>query len=108
MADSINLSQELINDLLASIGKHEPDAQKDMLVNLQYLAAVAGYLAADYPGPASERDELLEHLHAFMKHVCDDRANSQQANEPQAAQAAAPKGKSVATDDPAVGIWKPE
>ena len=109
MADSINLSQDLINDLMAVIGKYEADAGKDMMISIQYLVAVAGYLSADYPGPAAERDELLEHLHAFMKHVCDDRANSkQQPGQPAQAAAAPVAGKSVATDDPAVGIWKPE
>jgi hypothetical protein len=110
MADSINLSQELINDLLAAIQKHEAEASQDMMINIQYLVAVAGYLSADYPGPAAERDELIEHLHSFMKHVCDDRANSKQsASQPaQAAAPAAVPGKSVATDDPAVGIWKPD
>ncbi|MGD8927174.1 MAG: hypothetical protein PVG20_09995 [Thioalkalispiraceae bacterium] len=112
MSDSISLSQELINSLLQSIAQHDPNAQQDMMVNIQYLVAVAGYLSADYPGPANERDELLDHLHAFMKHVCDDRANSkQQPAQQQTAQAATPDlpaGKSVATDDPAVGIWKPE
>jgi len=112
MSDSISISQELINNLLQSISQHEASAQQDMMVNIQYLVAVAGYLCADYPGSASERDELLEHLHAFMKHVCDDRANSQQqASAPASAQPESPDvpaGKSVETDDPAVGIWKPE
>jgi len=110
MSDGIKLSRELIDALLQTIGDHDAQAQQDMLINLQYLCAVAGYLAADYPGPTSERDELLEHLHAFMKHVCDDRANSQQAQQAPA-QAAAPAtaaGTSVPTDDPAVGIWKPD
>jgi hypothetical protein len=109
MSDGLKLSRELIDSLLHTIGQHDAEAHEDMLVNLQYLCAVAGYLAADYPGPASERDELLEHLHAFMKHVCDDRANKQ------APAQAAPsnpggtgQGTSVPTDDPAVGIWKPE
>jgi len=110
MSDDISLSRDLIDALLNTIGEHDAHARQDMLVNLQYLVAVAGYLAADYPGPASERDELLEHLHAFMKHVCDDRANSQQAAQTQApANAATPAaGKSVPTNDPAVGIWKPD
>ena len=110
MADSINLSQQLINDLLTAIRAHEPEASNDMMINIQYLVAVAGYLSAEYPGPAAERDELLEHLHAFMKHVCDDRVHStQQASQPkQAAAPTAVAGKSVPTDDPAVGIWKPE
>ncbi|MBI1424000.1 MAG: hypothetical protein GC149_11080 [Gammaproteobacteria bacterium] len=109
MAEGIQLSRELIDKLIGVIGQHDADAREDMLVNLQYLCAVAGYLAADYPGPASERDELLEHLHAFMKHVCDDRANQEAAPPAHtAAPSASAQGQSMATDDPAVGIWKPE
>ncbi len=110
MSGNISLSQELISDLLKRIVEHDSAAQEDMMVNIQYLVAVAGYLTADYPGPVSERDELLQQLSAFMKHVCDDRADSekpQAANAPTAAPDL-PAGKSVATDDPAVGIWKPE
>lgn len=107
MADGIQLSRELIENLLRTIGEHDPDAQQDMFISVQYLCAIAGYLAADYPGPASERDELLEQLHAFMKQVCDERADNQQPQKPAAPQAAT-AGKSVPTDDPAVGIWKPE
>ena len=110
MSDGINLSRELIDSLLDTIGEHDAEAREDMVVNLQYLSAVAGYLAADYPGPASERDELLEHLHEFMKHVCDQRAHKQQAQQTQASAPATPAvpGKSIPTDDPAVGIWKPD
>lgn len=106
MADGIKLSRDLIDKLIQTIGDHDPQAKEDMIINLQYLCAVTGYLAADYPGPASERDELLEHLYAFMKHVCDDRTDSEQQQQQQAAPAT--PGRSVATDDPAVGIWKPE
>jgi len=113
MSDGISLSQELITDLLQRIGQHDASAQQDMMVNLQYLVAVTGYLAADYPGSADERNELLEHLHAFTKHVCDERAQSNPAQQPaaQANPAAAPDspaGKSEPTNDPAVGIWKPD
>lgn len=108
MSQSISLSQQLVSDLLQVVANHDAEAQKDMMVSIQYLVAVAGYLSADYPGPASERDELLEHLHAFMKHVCDDRANSQQSAQSQGAAPSVPTGKSVPTDDPAVGIWKPD
>jgi len=108
MADDINLSRDLIDKLLHTIGEHDAEARQDMLINLQYLCAVSGYLAADYPGPASERDELLEHLHAFMKHVCDDRANKAAVPQTPSADAPAAAGKSTPTEDPAVGIWKPE
>lgn len=110
MSDGLKLSNDLINDLLNTIRKHDQQGSEDMMVSIQYLTAVAGYLCADYPGPAAERDELIEHLAAFMKHVCDDRAaGMQQQQSPQAATAPnIPAGKSDATDDPAVGIWKPE
>lgn len=108
MSEGISLSQELITSLLERIGEHDAQAQNDMMVNLQYLVAVTGYLAADYPGTVSERDELLSQLHAFMKHVCDEHAKSRQPAPSQAAEPDLPAGKSVATDDPAVGIWRPE
>jgi len=108
MSDGISLSQELVSNILQNIAQHDESAQQDMMVNVQYLVAIAGYLAADYPGPASERDEMLEHLHAFMKHVCDERAGSQQPSPAAAAATPDAAGSSIATDDPAVGIWKPE
>lgn len=109
MSDGISLSAELITDLLQSIGQHDASAQEDMMINLQYLVAVTGYLAADYPGSADERDDMLGQLSAFMQHVCEQRAESKQAPAaPQPASPAAPAGRSEATDDPAVGIWRPE
>lgn len=107
MSGSISLSQELISELLHTICKYDEAGKEDMMVNIQYLVAVAGYLTADYPGPADERDELLQHLHEFMKHVCDDRVNSQAPSAPEPSASPVPAGKSVPTDDPAVGIWKP-
>jgi len=110
MSEGIKLTQELMTDLISTIGKHDSEATQDMMVNIQYLAAIAGYLCADYPGPAAEREELLEHLFAFMKHVCNERIAGME--QPQTAEPesppSVPAGKSVPTDDPAVGIWKPE
>lgn len=110
MPDSLNLNQHLVENVLQLLAQHDAQAQQDMMINLQYLAAIIGYLSAAYPGSVSERDELLEHLHAFTKHVCDDHANRQQQQntQPQQAAPSIPQGKSVATDDPAVGICKPE
>ena len=106
--DSLQLSDEFISSLIEVIIRHDSRAETDMMLGLQYLAAVSGYIAAGYPGPAQERDALLGHLAAFTKHVTDDRAASlQQQQQTQQAQAT-PKGQSVATDDPSIGIWKPE
>ena len=107
--DSLQLSDELIADLIEVIVRHDNRTESDMMLGLQYLAAVTGYIAAGYPGPAQDRDALLEHLAAFTKHVTDDRAASLQQQQQQAPQEqATPKGHSVQTDDPAIGIWKPE
>jgi hypothetical protein len=108
MSDGITLSDELIGNLYNVIMQHDAAVEKNMMVALQYFAAVSGYMLADYPGSESEREELIEQLAAFTKHVAEDRANQQQKqNSPQQAPEAV-VGKSVATDDPAVGIWKPE
>ena len=110
MSEGIQLSEEMITKLINVIGEYDAEAQKDRIVVLQYLAAINGYLSADYPGPDAEREELLEHLAEFTRHVCNERVQSkqQQTAPQQAAQPDSPKGKSVPTDDPAVGIWKPE
>jgi len=107
--DSLQLSDELIADLIDVIVRHDNRTESDMMLGLQYLAAVTGYIAAGYPGPAQDRDALLEHLASFTKHVTDDRAASLQQQQQEAQQAqATPKGHSEQTDDPAIGIWKPE
>ena len=109
MAETLNLNKELITEMLQVIARYDDEANQDMMVNLQYLVAVAGYLAADYPGPATERDEILQHLHGLMKHVADEHAQSKQpaASQAQSAAPDLPKGHSEPTDDPAVGVWKP-
>ena len=79
-----------------------------MMVALQYFAAVSGYMLGDYPGSDEEREELIDQLAAFTKNVSGDRAQSQKAQQQAQTEAPAAAGNSVATDNPAVGIWKPE
>lgn len=107
MANDITLSDELINNLYGVICQHDESANQNMIVALQYFAAVSGYMLGDYPGPDDEREELIDQLAAFTKNVSADRAKAQKS-QAQQQQAPAAAGKSVATDDPAVGIWKPE
>jgi len=110
MSEGIQLSEEMISKVIDVISEYDAEAKQDRIVVLQYLAAINGFLSADYPGPAAEREELLAHLDQFTRHVCNERAQSQQqqGQPQQAAQPDLPNGKSVPTDDPAVGIWKPE
>lgn len=110
MSNDITLSDELVSNLYGVICQHDESAQKNMIVALQYFAAVSGYMLGDYPGPDEERDELIEQLATFTKDVSGDRAKGQKEQQAQPEQQEAPvvAGKSEATSDPAVGIWKPE
>ena len=109
MSNDITLSDQLIDNLYGVICQHDESAKQNMMVALQYFAAVSGYMLGDYPGSDEEREELIDQLAAFTKNVSGDRAQSQKAQEQaQTEQKEAPVGKSVETDNPAVGIWKPE
>jgi len=109
MANDITLSDQLIDNLYGVICQHDESAKQNMMVALQYFAAVSGYMLGDYPGSDEEREELIDQLAAFTKNVSGDRAKQQkQQAAPQQQAPAAVAGKSVATDNPAVGIWKPE
>jgi len=109
MANDITLSDQLIDNLYGVICQHDESAKQNMMVALQYFAAVSGYMLGDYPGSDEEREELIDQLAAFTKNVSGDRAKQQkQQAAPQQQAPTAVAGKSVATDDPAVGIWKPE
>lgn len=108
MSNDITMSDELIDNLYGVICQHDDAAKENMMVALQYFAAVSGYMLGDYPGSDAEREELIDQLAAFTKNVSADRAKSQKAQEQSGQEAPAVAGKSVATDDPAVGIWKPE
>ncbi len=109
MSEGIQLSEELISQVIDVIAEYDANAKEDRIVVMQYMAAINGFLSADYPGPDAERDELLEHLSEFSRYVCNERIQGQQSTTPeQTSQPDLPKGQSISTDDPAVGIWKPE
>ena len=107
MGKQIQLSSELLNNLFAAIAKHDKAVEEDLMVGLQYLSAVIGYFSAEYPGTEQDRNDLLAQLAAFSVDVANDRAESMQQQQSAAANVEMTKGKSVATEDPAVGIWKP-
>ena len=108
MSNDITLSDQLIDNLYGVICQHDESAKQNMMVALQYFAAVSGYMLGDYPGSDEEREELIDQLAAFTKNVSGDRAQSQNAQEQAQTEAPQVAGNSVATDNPAVGIWKPE
>lgn len=109
MSNDITLSDQLIDNLYGVICQHDESAKQNMMVALQYFSAVSGYMLGDYPGSDEEREELIDQLAAFTKNVSGDRAANQQKEQaPPSQDAPAVAGKSVETENPAVGIWKPE
>lgn len=109
MSEGIQLSDELISNIFQAIAAHDTAVEQDMMLGLQYLSAITGYLSAAFPGADHERDELLNQLAAFTRHVCDEQVAAAGKQEPQAAaEEMTVKGQSVETDDPAMGIWTPE
>jgi hypothetical protein len=91
MAD-LRLSQELIDNIQQTIVAVDPAAQ-DSSITLQYLAAVTGYiLGGQQDMPKNQKEDYLEQLNAFTKHVLDDVCK------PSVPAAAAAN---------AFGVWKP-
>ncbi len=87
----IQLSAELVSDLKATVVKHDPEAENDLLY-MQYLTAVSGFLLAHQDAPGMDKKSLLNDLCTFMGQVADqverDRAPPQPAAD-------------------AFGVWKP-
>ena len=53
MANDITLSDQLIDNLYGVVCQHDESAKQNMMVALQYFAAVSGYMLGDYPGSAA-------------------------------------------------------
>ena len=86
----LNLSMQLVNQMHESLIQHDANAQ-DPGVASQYLCAVVGCLLGQQGMPAQQKEEIIEQLFAFTRHVADDIAQQVAAPPPQAE----------------VGIWKP-
>lgn len=86
----LKLSPQLINQLHEFLIQHDAHAE-DPGVASQYLCAVVGCLLGQQNMPESQKQEILEHLFAFTRHVAEDIAEQMNAPPPQAE----------------VGIWKP-
>lgn len=107
--EGITLSDDLIHGIMNLVMDHDEAAAKDMVRALQTIAAVTGFLAADYPGPQEQRDALLDHLTEFARHVANEKAasaQSQQQAEPVITESAGNCEQS--NNNPAMGVWKPE
>lgn len=92
----LQLSAKLVGDLQNLLQEHDA-AAADPGVTSQYLCAVVGFLLGQQDMPAEQKNDVLNQLGAFMKHVSDDVESQKQ-------QAAAPPPPPT---QEAFGIWKP-
>ncbi len=89
----LQLSAELVRQLHQSLADHDDNAE-DPGVAAQYMAAIIGFLLGEQDMPDTQKEEILEQLFAFAKHVANDV--SQQKKAPPA-----PPPQN------AFGVWKP-
>ncbi|MFT5657460.1 MAG: putative tellurite resistance protein B-like protein [Gammaproteobacteria bacterium] len=85
----LNLSTLLVEQMHEFLIQHDENAQ-DPGVASQYMCAVVGCLLGKQEMQESEKEEIIEQLFAFTRHVAKDIAL--QVNAPPQAE---------------VGIWKP-
>ena len=86
----LNLSTQLVDQMHEFLIQHDENAQ-DPGVATQYMCAVVGCMLGKQEMPESQKEEILEQLFAFTRHVAEDIAQQMHAPPPQAE----------------VGIWKP-
>jgi len=73
----LQLSAKLVADIQQLLESHDPSAS-DPGVTSQYLCAVVGFLLGQQDMAAGQKEEVMEQLGAFMKHVADDVSRSNQ------------------------------
>ena len=91
---SLNLSRDLLQNLMRLLEEHDEQA-KEPLVAAQYLSALIGLLVGNQQRSDSEKQELLNELHSFSDHVCQDVSGRK------------PPPPPAADPSKAFGIWKP-
>ena len=94
MAD-LSLSTEIVNKVLEVIKEHD-STSSDQLVASQYLAAIIGFVVAKENFSDEQRNDVINELSSFIRHVADDIRGESNGTSP-----VAPAGDSF-------GIWKPE
>ena len=68
MSEELKLTQELIQDIQAAIGKHDANASDDM-ISVQYMAASIGFLVGHMNMSPAQENEVLDQLTAIEKHI---------------------------------------
>ena len=91
----LSLSTEIVNKVLEVIQEHD-STSSDQLVASQYLAAIIGFVVAKENFSDEQRNDVINELSSFIRHVADDIRGESSNAVPDA-----PAGESF-------GIWKPE
>ena len=99
MSDELKLSKELIDNIMKVVMAADSRA-RDPFIGSQYLTAIVGYVVGSSSIPEQEKNEIMDELSSFMRHVYEDVSQPQQQPAPAAAAPVAPPGS-------AFGIWKP-
>ncbi len=86
----LKLSTQLVEDMHQFLIQHDEQA-RDPGVASQYMCAVIGILLGEQEIPDTQKDDILEQMFAFTKHVATNVTQQMKAPPPQAE----------------VGIWKP-
>lgn len=87
----LQLSDQLIDAVQETLGAHDSKAREPG-VAIQYLAAIIGYRVGKLDMPAAGKEDVLEQLAAFTRHVMQDVARAD------------PPAPAPAQD--AFGIWR--
>ena len=90
--DGIQLSPQLMDELRQALAKQDPRTANDVLA-MQYLVAAAGMMLSDYENPQMNKENALQDLSGFMKHVFDYMEQQKDMQPP---------------PQEAFGVWKPE
>jgi len=93
----LQLSAKLVADIQALLQDHD-SAAADPGVTSQYLCAIVGFLLGQQDMPEAQKDEVMDQLGAFIKHVANDVGSQKQ----QAARPPAPPQQE------SFGIWRPK
>jgi len=89
--DGIQLSPQLMEDLREAMQKQDSRTTDDVLA-MQYLVAAAGMMLSELNNPQMDKNNALNDLAGFMKHVFD----YMEAQKPQ-----------MPPQQDAMGVWKP-
>lgn len=91
---TIQLSDELLSNIHDALERNDPQAA-DAGIAVQYLAALTGVLAAQFPGDNQRKRQVLRQLMEFTSRVFEDSLESESDTS-----AEHPYG-------PGFGVWKP-